>query len=70
MQLLLICINTWQIANGKIIGVIVVSFFIGLLWTLNVKSVSVGCWKARLIYSAGSALGAGTGLLAARWIYE
>ena len=40
VQVSLISLNTWQIANHKIIGSIVVGFLISLVWTFNVQDIS------------------------------
>ena len=70
LQVALICLNTWQIANGKIHGALVVGFLISLVWTFNVKRVAFGDWKTRLVYSSGACAGTGTGILAAQFIYS
>lgn len=70
IQVALVVCNTWQIANGKIFGAVIVGFLISFVWTLNVKRVAFGCMRDRLIYSSGACLGTFSGLCVARFIYE
>jgi hypothetical protein len=70
LQVLLIAINTYQIANSKYIGAVIVGFGISWLWTSNVKKVAFGNNKDRLIYACGASLGTVTGLLTSKIIYE
>lgn len=69
IQVLLVVINTWQIANGKYVGAVGVGFLISLVWTLNVKSVVVGGWSDRIVYSFGAATGTGFGLIIPHLVY-
>jgi hypothetical protein len=61
-QVMLIVINTWQIAHQKFFGAVVVGFLISLVWTFNVKRVAFGEWRTRLVYCSGAALGTCSGL--------
>lgn len=70
LQVALICLNTWQIANGKLLGALIVGFLISLVWTFNVKRVAFGCWKTRLTYASGACAGTGTGIFLAQFIYN
>lgn len=69
IQVLLVVINTWQVANSKIVGAIIVGFLISLVWTFNVKRVAFGEWKTRIIYCLGASLGTATGLTLTHYIY-
>jgi len=69
IQVALVVCNTWQIANGKIVGAVIVGFLISFVWTLNVKRVAFGCLKDRLVYSSGACLGTLSGLCATQLIY-
>ena len=69
LQVFLVALNTFQIANGYWIGSLVVGFGISLVWTLNIKRIAFAGWKDRLVYSSGAMLGTGTGLLMAQIIY-
>jgi hypothetical protein len=68
-QVALICFNTYQIANQRVYGALIVGFLISLVWTFNVKRVAFGDASDRLIYSLGAMVGTGSGLLAVNYIY-
>jgi hypothetical protein len=70
IQVLLVAINTWQIAHGKWFGCMVVGFLISYVWTWNVKKVAFGTHGDRLIYAGGAALGTIAGLAIATFFYE
>jgi hypothetical protein len=69
IQIILIAINTWQIANGKWLGASGVSFAISLVWTLNVKKIAFGGWTERITYSVGGALGCFSGMFITKLVY-
>jgi len=69
LQVFLVALNTWQVANGKWIGALVVGFCISLVWTLNIKRIAFAGWADRLVYSTGAMCGTGTGILAATILY-
>jgi len=69
LQVFLVALNTWQIANGKFVGALLVGFGISLAWTFNIKRIAIGSWAERLVYSSGACLGTGSGILLANWIY-
>ena len=68
-QVLLVVLNTWQIANGKIVGALIVGFLISLVWTFNVKRAAFATWTTRIIYCDGASAGTGTGLWLADLLY-
>ena len=69
LQVTLICLNTWQIANEKIAGALIVGFLISLVWTFNVQDISrSGIWT-KVSYSFGAMFGTGTGLFLSITIY-
>ena len=70
LQVSLICLNTWQIANKQILGALVVGFLISLVWTFNVKRAAFGTLIDKLVYSFGACAGTATGLIAATLIYS
>lgn len=71
LHLMLICLNTWQVANAKWFGAVLVGFIIALLWTFNVNNVARdGTWRNKLLYSFGASFGIGTGLLLVRLLYS
>lgn len=62
LQVSLISLNTWQIANHKVIGALVVGFLISLVWTFNVQDVSKSNLKGKMSYALGAMTGTATGL--------
>jgi len=68
LQVALVSLNTYQIANAHLIGAVIVSFGISLVWTCNVRT-ALGSWPLRLAYCSGAAIGAGSGLIASQLIY-
>lgn len=69
LQVTLICLNTWQIANEKIAGALIVGFLISLVWTFNVQDISHSGIRTKVSYSFGAMFGTGTGLLLSIAIY-
>lgn len=69
LQVMLVVLNTWQIANAKILGAVIVGFLISLIWVLNVKAAAFGTWPERLSYCIGATTGTVIGLLIPAWIY-
>ena len=69
VQVSLICLNTWQIANQKIPGALIVGFLISLVWTFNVQSISRSNLLAKITYSLGAMAGTATGLALSFAIY-
>jgi hypothetical protein len=70
LQVSLVGVNTWQIAHEKWVGMAVVGFLIGYVWSWNVKKIAFGGQLDRLIYSAGSMAGLLSGLLIVMWYYR
>ena len=68
-QVTLVCLNTWQIANGKIFGAICVSFVLSFVWCFNIQRIAFSNLNDKLIYSASACSGTATGLLISRLIY-
>lgn len=68
LQVALVAINTYQIANKHLLGALVVGFLISLVWTFNVRT-ALGSWVERLTYCTGAALGVGTGMAITQLIY-
>ena len=69
IQVVLVTVNMWQIANGKYLTALPVAFLISFLWTLNVKQVAFGKLFERLIYSSGAMMGCISGMLLSKLIY-
>ena len=58
----LVAVNTVLITRQHWAGVFVVSFFISLFWSFNVKRVAFGDLVDRIVYALGAALGGIVGL--------
>lgn len=69
LQVSLVCLNTYQIAHEKWVGVFLVGVGISLLWTINVKRIAFGGWLDRFIYAFGAGVGSVAGLLIGKIIY-
>lgn len=70
LQVFLVAINTWQIANEKYVGALIVGFLISLVWTFNVKRAAFSTTADKLIYSLGASCGTGSGLWLANLLYS
>lgn len=69
IQLVLIALNTWQIAHDKYLGVFLAGVLISFVWTINVKRVAFGGWPERVSYALGAGIGSLCGLLGAKLFY-
>jgi hypothetical protein len=70
LQIMLVCINTYQVAHAKWLGVFVVGFGISFLWSFNVKQIAFGTVQDRILYALGAAVGSIAGLLIAKLYYR
>lgn len=61
-QVFFVSVNTFFLAKGFYLGVLIAAFAISLIWSFNVKKVAFGSFRDRLIYSIGAALGSVAGL--------
>ena len=69
LQVFLVAINVWQIANDKYIGVLLIGFTISFVWSYSVKKIAFGTLKHRLFYSIGAGIGGLIGLILCKIIY-
>lgn len=69
MQVSLVCLNTWQIANGKIVGAIFVGFLLSLVWCFNIQGIAFSKLSEKITYALGACCGTATGLLASTILY-
>ena len=69
LQVSLVCLNTWQIANGKIAGAIFVGFLISLVWCFNIQGIAFSNLIEKIIYASGACCGTATGLFISRLLY-
>lgn len=63
LQLLLISMNTVNVATGRVLPSIILSFLIGIAWCVGVKGVATGSLKEKLMYCTGCCLGCGSGVI-------
>lgn len=70
IQVLLVGINTWQIAHEKWVGAFIVGFCISYVWAWNIRRMAFGSHVDRAIYAFGAAVGTVAGLFIAHLIYE
>jgi len=68
-QVTLICLNTWQIANNKLTGAIIVGFLISLIWCFNTQRVAFSNLSDKIIYATGACCGTASGLHISHLIY-
>jgi Na+(H+)/acetate symporter ActP len=66
----LVSVNTYQIAHKHYFGVFLVGTAISIVWAWNVKRIVFGTWPDRLIYALGAGIGSLSGLLISAIIYE
>ncbi len=69
-QILFVSCNVVFIQNNSFWGIMISSFFISLLWTLNVKRVAFGGWLDRILYAISAACGGVTGVYLSKWLFE
>lgn len=61
VQVSFVAMNVNFISAGKVIPMLVTSFMVSLVWTLNVQKISIGSTTDRIYYATGAALGTGIG---------
>jgi len=69
LQVTLVALNTYQLANQLWIGALIVGFLISLVWTFNTQRAAFSNIIDKLIYSTGAMAGTGTGILLAKLLY-
>jgi ABC-type Fe3+ transport system permease subunit len=69
-QVLLVAINTYQLAHEKWLGCAIVGFLISYVWTWNVKKIAFGSHTDRLLYAGGAMCGTVAGLALSLWFYK
>lgn len=70
LQVGLIATNTWQIANQRWLGALIVGFLISWVWCGNIKKVVASTTFERIIYCTGAMTGTGTGILITQILYQ
>lgn len=61
IQVCFVTMNVHFIGTGAILPMLVTSFFVTLIWTFNVKLVSISGMIDRTYYAIGATLGTGFG---------
>jgi len=70
IQVFFVVINTWMVSRNIFLGVLLASFTISFVWTLNVKKVAFGGWADRITYSVGAAAGSVSGLASSAFVLQ
>lgn len=70
LQVTFVAMNVYFIAQGMIIPMLLTGFMISLIWTINVKRISIGSWWDRIAYSAGAMAGTGLGYFISHNIHK
>lgn len=68
VQVYFVAINTYFIAKGMFIGVLIASFAISLIWSFNVKKIAFGTLRERIVYSLGASIGAVSGVATSKYV--
>lgn len=61
LQVMFVTMNVHFISRGLVFPMMVTSFVVSLVWTLNVKLISIGSMTDRTFYAAGAMSGTGLG---------
>lgn len=69
MQVFSIAINTYCISKEIWLFMVPSGFLISFLWTYNVKKISLGNMKDRLLYTLGAVMGNIVGVLLIKFLY-
>ena len=69
IQVNLVTINMYQVANHKFYGMAVFGFLISFIWTFNVSSIVFGTIKQRIVYGLGGMCGCIVGGIITHYIY-
>jgi hypothetical protein len=70
LQVFFVSANTYFLARVNWIGVAVCGWMISFLWSSNVRKISIGNMKDRIIYSSGAMCGGLVGLYLAVQIWR
>jgi len=63
VQVFFVAINTVFLAKAFILGVLIASFMISIVWSFNVKKIAFGNRLDRFVYASGASIGSVAGLL-------
>lgn len=68
LQVMFVAANTVFISEKMILEMIITSFCLSFVWTLNIKKVAFGTWIERVVYAAGACTGTGIGYILANYL--
>lgn len=69
IQVVLVSVNTWQLAHEKFLGAFIVGFCISMVWAINIKKVVLGNRVDKIFYAFGAGLGSMMGIFISKLIY-
>ncbi|HTF81281.1 MAG TPA: hypothetical protein VL947_06140 [Cytophagales bacterium] len=69
LQVFFVAVNTFFIAKGFSVGVVTCGFLISFIWSYNVKKISIGTLKERVLYSSGAGTGSLLGMWTSQYMY-
>jgi hypothetical protein len=70
LQVSFVAMNVIFIAHAFIVPMLLTSFMISFIWTLNVKKVAFGNWGDRITYAIGAMVGNGVGYAISTYIMK
>jgi len=70
LQVFFVVANTYFISKGYVLGILIASFLISLIWSWNVKKIAFGRKKDRIIYALGAMCGSYSSYLVAQLIIK
>lgn len=68
LQVTFVAMNVTFIAHKRVIPMLLTGFVISLIWTINVKRISIGGWTDRVTYATGAMVGTGLGYIISDYI--
>lgn len=68
IQILLIAVNTINVASGKVFLAMITSLLIGVAWCVGVSGVANGKIEDKIAYCIGGALGCGSGIIVSKFL--
>jgi hypothetical protein len=70
VQVFLVSVQTFNIAHGHALAAAFFGFAISIVWSLNVRSIVLGGWPERLLYSGAAASGTVLGMFVPQLLYS
>lgn len=69
LQVNLVTINVYQIAQHEWVGMAIVGFLISFIWSFNVSAIVFGSIKQRIVYGIGGMCGCISGSILTNYLY-